>query len=231
MRGATTKKRSSRKVTVPKPSPTGVKSSGTVQQRALRIIKGTATFDDRFVPEHEALVQLIGTLREMGCLIVFVTGVWDLWHIGHGNYLQKGKDKSAELYPQADHIVMVVGVDTDALTKTRKGPDRPIVPEDERCRVLGHMRAVDIITLQYTPDQLFKVVKHDVRIVSESTRDLPNLRKVKKECEHVVNLPPQAETSTTARIRRLSFDGAATVLVKVERALATALEEVRNEIS
>jgi len=231
MRGATTKKRSPLKGIASEQGPTAVKSSGTVQQRALRIIKGTATFDDRFVPEHEALVQLISTLREMGCLIVFVTGVWDLWHIGHGNYLQKGKDESAKLYPQADHIVMVVGVDTDALTKTRKGPDRPIVPEDERCRVLGHMRAVDIITLQYKADQLFRLVKHDVRVISESTKDLPRLQQVRRECKHVVNLPPQAETSTTARIRRLSFDGAATVLVKVERALATALEEVRNEIS
>ncbi|MBU6388445.1 adenylyltransferase/cytidyltransferase family protein [Patescibacteria group bacterium] len=201
-----------------------------IQQRALRITKGTATYEDRFVPNHSELVQIIEDFRSRGCVIAFVTGVWDLFHIGHGNYLQKGKDETAKLYPQAEHIILVVGVDTDAFTKSRKGPDRPIVPEDERCRVLGHLRPVDIITLQYEADQLFKVVAHDVRIISESTKDLPNLEKIQEQCAHIVNLPPQAETSTTARIRRLTFDGATGVLLKVKAALAAALEEVSNEI-
>lgn len=202
----------------------------TVQQRALRIIKGTATFKDRFVPEHEHLVLLIEQLRSMGCTIGFVTGVWDLIHIGHAEYIQHGKEEVAKLYPESDHIIMVVGVDSDAFTKQRKGPDRPIVPEDERLRMLGHLRAVDILTLQYEADQLFKVVAHDVRIVSQSTQDLPQLGLIQSQCAHVVNLPPQADTSTTARIRRLSFDGAVNVLLKAERALLSALEGVRSEL-
>lgn len=203
----------------------------TVQQRALRIIKGTATFKDRFVPDHTTLVQLIESLRSMGCVIGFVTGVWDLFHIGHPDYIQLGKEKVAELYPDADHIIMVVGVDSDEFTKQRKGPNRPVVPQDERLRVLGHVRAVDILTLQYEADQLFKIVAHDVRIISHSTADLPGLEVIQQQCAHIVNLPPQAETSTTARIRQLSMDGAANVLLKVESALADALKEVRDEIA
>jgi D-glycero-beta-D-manno-heptose 1-phosphate adenylyltransferase len=201
-----------------------------VQQRALRITKGTATYEDRFVPDHSELVQIIEDFRSRGCVIAFVTGVWDLFHIGHGNYLQKGKDEASKLYPEADHVILVVGVDTDAFTKSRKGPDRPIVPEDERCRVLGHLRPVDIITLQYEADQLFRVVAHDVRIISESTKDLPNLEKIQEQCAYIVNLPPQAETSTTARIRRLSLDGAVNVVLKVEKVLTAALQGVRDEI-
>ena len=202
----------------------------TVHQRALRIIKSSATFEDRFVPEHEVLVRLIGALRSMGCTIGFVTGVWDLIHIGHVKYIQRGKEEVAKLYPNSDHIIMVVGVDSDQFTRERKGPNRPVVPEDERLKMLGHLRVVDILTLQYEEDQLFKIVQHDVRIVSQSTTDLPDLEVIKSQCAHVVNLPPQAETSTTARIRRLSFDGATGVILKVERALTTVLEEVRNEI-
>ncbi|MFA6969715.1 MAG: adenylyltransferase/cytidyltransferase family protein [Candidatus Paceibacterota bacterium] len=201
-----------------------------VQQRALRIIKGTATYGDRFIPDHTELVQVIDDFRSRGCVIAFVTGVWDLFHIGHGDYLQKGKSETARLYPEADHVILVVGVDTDAFTKSRKGPDRPIVPEDERCRVLGHLRPVDIITLQYEADQLFRVVEHDVRIISESTKDLPNLEKIQEQCAHIVNLPPQAETSTTARIRRLSMDGAAKALLATEKALSNALKGVRDAI-
>lgn len=202
----------------------------TVQQRALRIIKGTAGFDDRFVPDHKVLVELIGVFRSMGCIIVFVTGVWDLIHIGHAEYIRRGKKKAAKLYPEADHVIMVVGADSDEFTKRRKGPDRPIVPEDERLRMLGHLRSVDILTLQYEADQLYRTIPHEVRIISESTKDLPGLEKIKSQCVHIINLPPQAETSTTARIRRLSIDGAAAVLVKDEQALARALQEVRNEI-
>ena len=198
----------------------------TVQQRALRIIKGTAAFKDRYVPEHGTLALLIESLRSMGCTIGFVTGVWDLIHIGHAEYIQHGKEEVAKLYPNADHVIMVVGVDSDAFTKQRKGPDRPIVPEDERLRMLGHLRAVDILTLQTEADQLFKIVAHDVRIISESTKDLPGLEMIKQQCAHVVNLPPQAETSTTARIRRLSLDGVDKALLKLEKAIA----EVRDGI-
>lgn len=205
-------------------------SQGTVQQRALRIVKGTASFYDRFVPAHDDLAKLIDILRSMGCVVGFTTGIWDLYHLGHAEYIHKGKEETAKLYPNADHVVMVVGVDTDELTKKRKGSNRPVVPQNERLRVLGHARAVDILTLQYEADQLFRVVQHDVRVISESTRDLPNLELIQSQCAHIVNLPPQAETSTTARIRRLTFDGAASVLLRVEQALATVLKEVRDEI-
>lgn len=201
-----------------------------VRHRALRILKNTASFEDRYVQDHEDLVTLIETLRTMGCIIGFTTGTWDLFHIGHADYIQLGKDEVAKKYPNADHIIMVVGVDTDAITKKRKGPDRPIVPQAERVKVLGHVRAVDILALQTEEDQLFQIIPHEVRVVSTSTTDLPALEMIQERCEHVVNLPPQAETSTTARVRQLSLDGAAKVLMNVEKRLAAALKEVRDEI-
>ena len=157
--------------------------------------------------------------------------MWDLFHVGHALYIERGREEASGLYPHAEHIITVVGVDTDKLTKERKGPERPIVPEDERVRVLGSLRSVDILTLQYQSDQLFKVVPHDVRVVSSSTKDLPDEERMRSQCEHIVNLPPQAETSTTARVRRLAFDGGVAVLAKVEKSLTTMLEEVRGELS
>lgn len=178
-----------------------------LHRRALRILKGTATFEDRFVPDHGQVTQLIEHLRGMGCVIAFTTGNWDLFHIGHAKYIARGKAEAAKNYPDAEHVIMVVGIDTDEMTRKRKGPTRPIVPERERAEVLSHLRAVDIIVPQYEPDQLFRVIKHDVRVVSISTKDLPDLSIIEAECEHLVNLEPQAETSTTARVRRLAIDG------------------------
>lgn len=200
-------------------------------RRALRVTKGTASFEDRFVPDHKELVKLISVLRSMGCTIAFTIGVWDLIHIGHDDYIQKGKEEAMKLYPNTDHMIMVVGVDTDELTRRRKGPDRPVVPQEERLRMLAYQRPVDIVTLQYELDQLYGLVCPDVQIVSTSTKDLPpDLEKVKCHCGHLINLPPQAETSTSARIRKLSLDGATKVLLKAERALTEALKGVRNEI-
>ncbi len=179
-----------------------------IRQQVTRILKNMASYQDRFIPNHKDLVGILNDMRARGCVIGFTTGVWDLFHIGHGDYIQRGRDEVTKLYPYAEHIIMIIGVDTDELTEERKGPSRPIVPEDERCRVLAHLRSVDIITLQYELNQLFKVVSPHVQIVSTSTKDLPPDMEVAKEfCEHLVSLPPQAQTSTTARVRSLALDG------------------------
>lgn len=207
-----------------------------LRQLATRILKASVTtyitFAERFIADHKVLVAVLEDLRSRGCVIVFTTGVWDLFHIGHGDYIQKGRDEAARLYPDAEHIIMVVGVDTDALTKSRKGPQRPIVPEDERFRVLSHLRSADIITPQYELNQLYGIIKPHVQIVSTSTKDLPpDLQVARDHCEHLVSLPPQAETSTSARIRRLALDGSLETLNRVSTKLIQAIEEARNELA
>src|ERR1700692_1623337 len=99
----------------------------SIHRRAARILTGKATFEDRYIAEHQELESLIEQLREMGCVIVFTMGVWDLFHIGHAEYIHKGKEEARKKYPDAEHVIMIVGVDTDELTRRRKGPKRPIV--------------------------------------------------------------------------------------------------------
>lgn len=216
----------------------GYHPSGPIplRQRATRILKASIQsyipFEERFISNHEDLIEILEDLRSRGCIIVFTGGVWDLFHIGHGDYIQKGRDEAVKLYPSAEHIIMVVGVDTDELTKERKGPQRPIVPENERYRVLAHLRSVDIITPQYVLNQLYSIVKPHVQIVSTSTKDLPpDMEVARVHCEHLVSLPPQAETSTSARIRRLAFDGKLDMLERVSGKLIQAIEEARNELA
>ena len=207
-------------------------ASHLAEGRIERILEGTATFDDRYVSDHAELAGLLDQLRARGVMIAFTMGVWDLFHIGHSEYIQKGKEEALKKYPAGTRIIMVVGVDTDALTKQRKGPKRPIVPEDERRRVLGHLRSVDIITPQYEFNQLYGVVRPDVQIISTSTKDLPpNLEHITKYCTHLVNLEPQAETSTTARIRILALDGSLTAIERVTSRLLQVLEEAKHELS
>ncbi len=202
-----------------------------VHKRAARILNGRASFTDRYFPNHDELKEAIAHLRDMDCVIVFTTGVWDLFHVGHAEYIARGKEEAKKHYPDAEHVILVVGVDTDLLTKERKGPKRPIVPEDERCRVLSHLRDVDILTLQYEPNQLYRLIEHDVRVISYSTQDLPSdLEDLRRECQHLVQLPPQAETSTSARIRTLAMDGKLEIFESFSKRFGQLMKEMQNEL-
>jgi len=210
--------------------PLTANDSSKLLLRAQRILTGKASFQERFIPDHQELQDVLEYLRHMGCAIAFTTGVWDLFHIGHGDYIHNGKAEAERLLSDAEKVILVVGVDTDQLTKERKGPSRPIVPEDERFGVLGHLRPVDIITPQYQANTLYKLVKANVRIVSESTGDLPDTDSMKAECDHLVILPPQSETSTTARIRRLALDGRLEALKHVRGKLMGLAGEIEREL-
>ena len=106
---------------------------------------------------------------------------------------------------------LVVGVDSDKKIQRRKGPTRPVVPESERLEMLSHLEFVDALYLKKHTDKegnLIITVSPDILIVSESTKHDPkHLALVQKYCGEVCILPPQAETSTTARIRKLHIGG------------------------
>ena len=108
---------------------------------------------------------------------------------------------------------MIVGVDSDEKVHKRKGEGRPVVPQQERIEVLCHLRHVDLVTLKpidASKWELIGVVKPDVLLITEETYDTPErLQAISDFCLEfggsVVKLPPQATTSTTAKIRLLIF--------------------------
>jgi D-beta-D-heptose 7-phosphate kinase/D-beta-D-heptose 1-phosphate adenosyltransferase len=148
------------------------------------------------------LKKKVEQLRRQGKKIVLSSGSWDMLHVGHMRYLNVAKQKGDFL---------IVGVDSDEKIKKRKGPERPIVHEDERMEMLSHLVSVDAIFLKKHTDKsghLIKLVSPDILIVSESTKHSPeHLEDIKKYCKEVCILLPQAQTSTTAKIRKLHLDG------------------------
>lgn len=195
---------------------------------AKRSIKDLLTnrpsHDSRYVPNHRELDEMVQHLKKSGYKIVLTQGVYDLIHEGHAKYLE-----AARSYGD----ILIVGVDSDALTKKRKGPNRPIVPQKERLSMLVHLRAVDIITLRDINEDigdLIRLVKPDVYVASESTSDFTkSLRnEYKSHCKKIVVLPAQATTSTTARIRNLTIEGAETLAREVSKLTQNFLEKIRK---
>jgi rfaE bifunctional protein nucleotidyltransferase chain/domain len=84
----------------------------------------------------EEAVVLVTEWRRQGQIVVFTNGHFDLLHLGHIRYLQAARSHGDRL---------VVGLNSDASTRLRKGPQRPIVPQEERAALLAALRCVDAI--------------------------------------------------------------------------------------
>jgi D-beta-D-heptose 7-phosphate kinase/D-beta-D-heptose 1-phosphate adenosyltransferase len=177
---------------------------GKTTVKIKNILSAGSNLKDRFIPDLEELKRVIDDLKRMGYRIVLTQGVYDMLHEGHARYLE-----CALSYGD----ILVVGVDSDKLTRKRKGPNRPVVPQKERLQMLAHLRHVSILTLRDVTHELgtlIKTVQPDVLITSTSTNDFgkKETASYKKYCGKIVTLPPQAATSTTARVRLLTISGA-----------------------
>ena len=158
------------------------------------------SFDHRYIPDHNKLQTSVELWKQLGLKIVLTSGTFDLFHIGHAQYLEKAK-------ALAD--ILIVGVDSDARVRMRKGPDRPVVPEDERVLILSHVRHVDVVTLKNAGDKsnhLIKLVQPDVLVVSKSTKhDADQVDEKAQYCGEIIVLAPQATTSTSAKLRMIQI--------------------------
>jgi rfaE bifunctional protein nucleotidyltransferase chain/domain len=76
--------------------------------------------------------------RTAGEIVVLANGAFDMLHVGHARYLEAARRLGDRL---------VVAVNSDASVRAAKGPDRPIVPEDERLELLEHLWMVDRLVL------------------------------------------------------------------------------------
>lgn len=105
----------------------------------------------------EELEALGERLRGAGKRVVFTNGHFDLLHVGHLRYLQAAR---------ALGDVLVVGVNDDATTRLRKGPTRPIVPEDERAELIAGLACVDYATIfpQETAEEAIARLRPDIYV-------------------------------------------------------------------
>ena len=72
-------------------------------------------------------------------IIGYTTGVFDMFHIGHLNILERAK-------AQCDYLI--VGVSTDELVQRDKNKT-PIIPYDERSKIVESIRYVDKVVPQF----------------------------------------------------------------------------------
>ncbi|RMD98650.1 MAG: D-glycero-beta-D-manno-heptose 1-phosphate adenylyltransferase [Calditrichaeota bacterium] len=115
----------------------------------------TIPFDN--ILSLESFLPLRQQLRQAHKKVVFTNGVFDLLHRGHVEYLQKAKSLGD---------VLVVGVNSDGSVRRLKGPQRPIVPEQDRAIIVASLKPVDYVILfsEDTPGKLIQAILPDVLV-------------------------------------------------------------------
>ncbi|HLQ77776.1 MAG TPA: adenylyltransferase/cytidyltransferase family protein [Terriglobia bacterium] len=87
------------------------------------------------------LDQLPEILR--GKAVVLANGCFDILHVGHVRYLE-GARKLGD--------TLVVAINSDKSVRQIKGPDRPILNENERIALVSALRCVDHVVMFDEPD-------------------------------------------------------------------------------
>jgi D-beta-D-heptose 7-phosphate kinase/D-beta-D-heptose 1-phosphate adenosyltransferase len=162
------------------------------------ILSPEANFEARLVGSLDELTRTVSHLRGLGLRIAVTSGSFDLIHLGHVKYLARAK---------ALCDVLVVGVDSDAKIRRRKGEDRPMVPEQERLELLAYQRPVDLIYLKRDDDPrwgLVEAVRPDVLVLTEDHSYSPDeLAALGDLCDRIEVIERQASVTTSERIRQM----------------------------
>lgn len=90
------------------------------------------------LPEQAKIISRSAALKAQGKKIVIASGVFDLLHEAHKQYLQKAKE-------QGDHLIVLL--ESDQRTRELKGAGRPVWSQDKRREEILKLGFVDDVLI------------------------------------------------------------------------------------
>jgi rfaE bifunctional protein nucleotidyltransferase chain/domain len=137
-------------------------------------------------------------LRMDGKTLVVTNGHFDLLHVGHLDYLEKAR---------ALGDALLVGVNGDPSSERLKGSGRPIVPADERARLLAALTPVSAVVVfeEDTADTLLERLRPEIYVKGGDyhNKPLPERPLIEGYGGRVVLIDYLPDHSTTALIQRI----------------------------
>lgn len=105
--------------------------------------------------------------------IGYTSGVFDMFHVGHLNILQRAKE-------QCEYLI--VGVSTDEVVESYKHKT-PIIPFQDRIAIVKAIRCVDEVVPQDTMDkmEMWNKVHFDVMFHGDEWKGTPLYNKYEEE--------------------------------------------------
>ena len=152
---------------------------------------------EKILPEDQ-LIETLRARREAGSTVVFTNGCFDLLHAGHIEVLEQARRLGD---------ILIVALNTDRSVSGIKGPNRPIVPEQNRARVMAALECVSYVTFfdTGTPEALIERLSPDVLVKGgDWTVDtIVGSRSVLARGGKVLSIPLVPDSSTTGLIERI----------------------------
>jgi D-glycero-beta-D-manno-heptose 1-phosphate adenylyltransferase len=178
----------------------------------------------QIILDYAEIPKLVEKYRSQGKKIVLTQGSFDMIHIGHGRYCEEAKKYGDVLF---------VGVDSDEKVRSRKGPDRPVVPQEERLEMLTYFESVSHVVLKDLKQpkwELIKLLSPDILITTRETYSPKKIKELEEICGKVVVLEPMATTSTSAKLRRVQMGVAKNISATLSKKLIASIEGVLDEL-
>lgn len=149
----------------------------------------------------EELRNLRAEWAAQGKVVVLTNGCFDVLHVGHARYLNEARRLGD---------VLVVGVNDDASVARHKGPERPIVGQDDRAELVASLASVDYVVLfpEDTATALVTAIRPDIYVkggeYGPDGKELPEAEAVQAYGGRVELLPMVPGRSTTDLIRHIA---------------------------
>ena len=163
------------------------------------------------IVSQDELILLTAREKRNGRRVVFTNGCFDLLHPGHVRCL-------AEARSLGD--LLVVAVNSDRSVRGNKGPERPLMPQNDRAEVLAALSSVDYVTIfdEPTPRDLIARLLPSVLVKGADwgPNDVVGREEVEAAGGRVVSIPLAPGYSTT------------NLLQKIRKAASTADREIAD---
>ena len=106
---------------------------------------------------REETARRVTEARDIGNIVVFTNGCFDLLHSGHVTLLEVAAGEGE---------LLIVGLNSDSSVRRLKGEGRPVQPEVARAEALLKIEEVNVVTIfsEDTPLELIDSIKPDVLV-------------------------------------------------------------------
>jgi rfaE bifunctional protein nucleotidyltransferase chain/domain len=143
------------------------------------------------------LVSARAEWRALSKTVVFTNGCYDILHPGHIRTLERCRQLGD---------VLILALNSDSSVRAIKGPQRPIIDQQERAALACALQAVDAVVLfdEETPRELISEVLPDVLVKgSDWSHWVAGREEVEAAGGRVVLLPLEPGFSTTATVEEI----------------------------
>ena len=150
------------------------------------------------IVSQDELIPLITREKRNGRRVVFTNGCFDLLHPGHVRCLADAR---------ALGDLLVVGVNSDRSVRGNKGPERPLVPQNDRAEVIAALSAVDYVTVfdEPTPRDLIARLLPTILVKGAdwALSEVVGREEVEAAGGRVVSIPLATGYSTTSLLQKI----------------------------